>query len=190
VNGGPRFVTARMEPADIPQVVEIDRRSFPLPWSEASYRHELAANPASHLLVLVDLTGLSQPRFMARLFGARAARKVIGYAGFWFVVDEAHISTIAVRPEYRRRGLGEQLLVALLETALDLGVALATLEVRVSNAAAQSLYHKYGFEEVGRRKHYYRDNGEDAVLMTVQLDAARRAQIRSHGESILAQARS
>ncbi len=166
-----------MDPADIPQVLEIDRLSFPLPWSEASYRHELTANPASHFLVMMDPQAQVQPKLLARWLGARSSRKVVGYAGFWLVVDEAHISTIAVRPEYRGQGLGEQLLVALLKRALDLGAAMATLEVRVGNGVAQNLYRKYGFEEVGRRKHYYRDNGEDALLMTVRLDPARREQV-------------
>jgi ribosomal-protein-alanine N-acetyltransferase len=179
---------APMTVADIPQVLEIDRLSFPLPWSEASYRHELTANPAAHFLVLVDPDRQHQPGAVARLFGAAATRELIGFGGFWFIVDEAHISTIAIRPEYRRRRLGEQLLVALLARALNLGAVMATLEVRVSNAAAQQLYRKYGFGEVGRRRHYYRDNGEDALLLTVYLDAARREQVLAQNKLQLTQA--
>jgi len=94
-------------------------------------------------------------------------RVVVGYIGFWYVVDEAHISTLAVHPAYRGRGIGAQLLAAMLREAAGLGARLATLEVRVGNLAAQRLYLKFGFEEVGRRPAYYRDNAEDALLMTL-----------------------
>jgi ribosomal-protein-alanine N-acetyltransferase len=91
---------------------------------------------------------------------------VLGYGGFWLMVDEAHISTIAVHPMWRGRGLGEMALVAMIEAAILRGAAEVTLEVRVSNGVAQSLYRKYAFVQVGRRKGYYQDNGEDALIMT------------------------
>jgi ribosomal-protein-alanine N-acetyltransferase len=90
----------------------------------------------------------------------------LGYGGFWLMYDEAHISTLAVRAELRRQGLGELLLIGLLDEARRAGALCATLEVRVSNAAAQALYTKYGFEQAGRRKAYYTDNQEDALILT------------------------
>ncbi len=116
------------------------------------------------IFVAVD----GQRRGWRSWFGLKEYRWVAGFVGYWHVVDEAHISTIAVHPKWRGSGVGEQLLRATLEHALSLGAQMATLEVRVSNAAAQNLYRKYHFEEVGRRKNYYRDNGEDAVLMTAE----------------------
>jgi ribosomal-protein-alanine N-acetyltransferase len=92
--------------------------------------------------------------------------RVLGYGGFWAIVDEAHISTIAVHPDWRGRGLGAMVLAALIDTAILRGAAEVTLEVRVSNEIAQNLYRRYGFVEVGRRKKYYRDNNEDALIMT------------------------
>jgi ribosomal-protein-alanine N-acetyltransferase len=184
---------------DIEAVLDIDRLSFPLPWSASSYRYELTQNAHSYFFVaLAPQSGpaipVAPPRGppfpraggRARLWGLRRSspeaaatpRLVVGYAGFWFIVDEAHISTIAVHPDWRGQGAGEQLLAAALERALDLNAIKATLEVRVSNTRAQNLYRKYGFEEVGRRRHYYRDNGEDALLMTAELHADYRDQMR------------
>ncbi len=94
------------------------------------------------------------------------AAPVAGYAGLWAVCDEGHITTIAVEPPQRRRGVGELLLNGLIDLGFEMGVEVLTLEVRVSNIAAQRLYAKYGFEEAGRRIRYYTDNGEDALIMT------------------------
>ncbi len=150
------LVIAPMEVSDLPQVVAIDESSFATPWSAASYHYELTENRVAHFLVGVA-PGNGYPR------------QVVGYAGYWLVVDEAHIGTLAVHPAWRRRGLGERLLTALLQQALALGARSATLEVRAGNLAAQALYRKHGFDDVGRRKHYYRDNGEDALLLTARL---------------------
>ena len=139
---------------DLPAVMEIDRLSFPLPWPERSFRYEVLENPASNMLV-------------AGLPGSEDHRP-IGFAGFWLIVDEAHISTIAVHPDWRRTGVGAELLVAVLDLADRLGAEMATLEVRVSNEAAVNLYRKFGFRIVGRRPRYYRDNDEDALLMTLR----------------------
>lgn len=139
--------------ADIPEVVAIDRLSFSLPWPERSYRYELTENSASRLIV-------------AEVSASPRAR-VVGYVGLWLLVDEAHVSTIAVHPSDRGRGIGEALLLAALDLAGRLGAEVATLEVRASNAAAQALYQKHGFSVVGRRPGYYKDNQEDAVLMTL-----------------------
>ncbi len=186
---------------DIPRVLEIDQLSFPLPWSPTSYRYELTQNPNSHFWVAVAADAArpasAAPRpagGLERLMPSRwfrpaappdGARNVVAYGGFWFIIDEAHVSTIAVHPDWRGRRVGERLLVAMLEQALDLGAATATLEVRVSNERAQGLYRKYRFEVVGRRKHYYRDNGEDALLMTAELRPGYREDMRR----LLAQAR-
>ncbi len=155
---------APMTLADVQQVVEIDHLSFPLPWSANSYRHELLENDHAHFFVATD----GVRRGWRAWLGLPAARRVIGFVGYWYVIDEAHISTIAVHPGWRGHGVGERLLRAALKHALGLGATMATLEVRVSNVAAQNLYRKYHFEEVGLRKQYYRDNGEDALLMTVK----------------------
>jgi ribosomal-protein-alanine N-acetyltransferase len=159
---------ARMELADIPQVLGIDRQSFPLPWSEGAYRRELSENANSHFLVAYLPSGAGPPERTWRGWLRREPpRVIVGYVGFWYVVDEAHISTLAVHPGFRGQGIGARLLVAMLGEAAALGARLVTLEVRVSNLAAQRLYRKFGFEEVGRRKGYYRDNAEDALLMTL-----------------------
>ncbi|MBI2845936.1 MAG: ribosomal protein S18-alanine N-acetyltransferase [Chloroflexi bacterium] len=141
---------------DISEVLAIERQSFPNPWPASAYRYELAQNDRAQY-------------FVARPSLSYPAEKgpVVGYGGFWLVTGEAHISTIAVHPDYRRTGLGELLLEAMIEHALSLGADLMTLEVRVSNGGAQGLYHKYGFRESGVRKEYYSDNREDALLMTI-----------------------
>ncbi len=93
------------------------------------------------------------------------AKSVVGYAGAWLMVDEAHITTIAVHPDYRGKGVGEMLLVSLIERAIKAGAKWVTLEVRVSNHVAQNLYRKYTFKEAGVRRRYYSDNNEDALVM-------------------------
>jgi len=144
-------IIREMTLSDLPVVLEIDRLSFPLPWSERTYRFELEENQAACLYVA------EAPN--------NGVFKVVGYVGIWFIVDEAHISTIAVHPNYRGHGLGERLLQRVLEYALNKEATTVTLEVRVSNQAALNLYYKYGFEVVGNRPRYYRDNNEDAYLM-------------------------
>ncbi len=155
---------------DLGQVVAIDRLSFPQPWSESSYRFELTQNGAAHFWVAVA-TETQRPTLLDRVFG-RASRTVVGYGGLWHVVDEAHINTLAVHPDWRGRRVGERLLTCLLDDARRLGAVTATLEVRVGNVVAQNLYRRYGFLEVGRRPRYYADN-EDALLMTVFLSGAK-----------------
>ena len=158
---------AAMIEDDIPQVATIDRISFPQPWSENSYRYELRDNEHAHFIVALDPDSRVAPNWLDRLFGRSPTRRVIGYAGYWLVEDEAHINTIAVHPEWRRRGIGDRLLRTLLADARAARARSATLEVRVSNTSAQQLYRKYGFEPVGQRPRYYRD-GEDALLMTAK----------------------
>jgi ribosomal-protein-alanine N-acetyltransferase len=145
-------VIRRMKLNDLDTVLDIDRLSFPLPWSERTYRYELLENRSSHMYV-VEVVEDQIP-------------KIVGYVGFWFIVDEAHISTLAVHPDYRGQGIGELLLRTALNGANDLDARIVTLEVRTSNAAAIRLYEKFDFKVVGSRPRYYRDNNEDALLMT------------------------
>jgi ribosomal-protein-alanine N-acetyltransferase len=163
---------------DIPEVMAIEKTAFPIPWPEQAYRHELLENPNAYFIV-VRLTQLhddsvpgdarSTQNLLQRLMPrpVRPAPPVIGFAGLWMIVDEGHVSTIASHKDWRGRGVGELMLVSLLRESQRRNAAFATLEVRVSNHVAQNLYTKYGFVEVGRRKRYYRDNNEDALIMTV-----------------------
>jgi ribosomal-protein-alanine N-acetyltransferase len=155
---------------DVPQVMAIEREAFPLPWPERAYRYELSQNKNSHYVVL-RLRPAPAPgegwKCLARLWRRGPRLPVLGYGGFWMIAGETHISTLAVAPALRRRGLGELLLWSMLKQATLMGTFEVTLEVRVSNYAAQNLYLKYGFEKVGRRRRYYQDNGEDAWIMTV-----------------------
>jgi ribosomal-protein-alanine N-acetyltransferase len=140
-----RLTIELMREEHIPQIHGIEVRSYACPWSENSFRAELS-NRMSHYIV------------------ARSANEIVGYAGQWIVVDEAHITTLAVAPEHRRKRYGELLLTELLTYAVERGLSRITLEVRLSNEAAQSLYHKYGFETVAIRRAYYPDR-EDACVM-------------------------
>jgi ribosomal-protein-alanine N-acetyltransferase len=105
---------------------------------------------------------------MAHYLVVRAGERVVAYAGLWLMVDEAHVTTFAVLPAYRRRGIAGQLLSHLIELAADLGATVVTLEVRISNLAARQLYERFGFRPVGVRPRYYTDNGEDALIMTTE----------------------
>jgi ribosomal-protein-alanine N-acetyltransferase len=148
----PDVVIRRMTLDDLTAVMRIDSLSLPTPWSERNFRYELIENPASQLLV-------------AERSGKDA--QILGFIGFWMLVDEAHISTIAVDPDHRRSGIGELLLRGAMQMAVPLGATLMTLEVRQSNFGAINLYAKQGFQITGRRRQYYRDNQEDAILMTL-----------------------
>ena len=152
----PPFRLRSMQLADIEDVMAIERESFPSTWSEAGYRHELTANQQAYYVVLEYEVG-------------PGAARLIGYAGHWIVADEAHISTIAVAPDWRRKGLGALLLLWMINHAQSHDVAIVSLEVRERNEAAQSLYASYGFVTVGQRRRYYRDTGEDALLMDLDL---------------------
>lgn len=144
----PKPYTLRsMQLADIPQVMAIEEAVFPTPWPKEAYVFELTKNPVSCCLV-VEANGI-----------------LVGYGCESLVVDELHISNIAVDPPWRGKGLGELLLLAMIAEGIRQEGNLATLEVRVSNHVAQSLYQKYGFLVVGKRKRYYQDNREDALIM-------------------------
>ena len=139
---------------DLARVVEIDRLSFSLPWSENAFRFELLENPSSLSLA-------------AELGQEGQSPNIVGYGVAWLIMDEAHIATIAVHPAHRQRGIAKRLLAEMLKAAIERGARLATLEVREGNLAAQRLYRRFGFENVGRRPRYYMDNQEDAIIMTV-----------------------
>ncbi len=145
------FSIRRMTLDDVEQVIAIDQASFSLPWPERTFRYEVAENSAARPWVL-DVDG-------------RVAAMIV----VWFILDEAHVATIATHPDFRRQGFGRKLLVHALNTAKEEGAKTALLEVRVSNDMAQEMYRKLGFVEVNRRQRYYSDNGEDAILMTANL---------------------
>ena len=179
------YIVRPMMLRHLPAVLAIERMSFALPWPESAYRHEVTQNELAHYSVLccrqpsgpsgVGAASTSAWRRLKRAVWRRVAPLddvVLGYGGFWMLVDEAHVSTLAVRSDVRGHGLGELLLLGLLEEARRNGALTATLEVRVSNAAARALYTKYGFEQVGRRKNYYQDNGEDALILTTPVFGA------------------
>ncbi len=132
---------------DIDRVLEIERLCFPVPWSKESFKLEVERN-----------------RF-AKYLAVKYGGEVIGYGGMWLIIDEAHITNIAIHPDYRRRGLGRALLLSLMEEAIKKGIKSMTLEVRVSNLGAQALYRELDFEDGGIRKGYYADTNEDALIM-------------------------
>jgi [ribosomal protein S18]-alanine N-acetyltransferase len=136
---------------DIDDVLKIEHASFTIPWSRESFYNELVHNNYSNYIIM-EWNG-----------------QVIGYCGMWLVIDEAHITNVAVLPEFRGKKLGEALMRKAMETAKELGAKTMTLEVRVSNHVAQSLYRKLGFLNGGIRKQYYTDNQEDALVMWVNL---------------------
>jgi ribosomal-protein-alanine N-acetyltransferase len=142
------IVLDRMTVEDLPAIHEIERESFSTPWPAHAYRQELETNRLAHYMV------------------ARWGDQIVGFAGVWLLVDEAHITTFAVRGTWRRQGVGERLLLAVLDLARSRGAHEATLEVRPSNMPARRLYEKYGFKVVGTRTRYYSDDNEDALIMT------------------------
>lgn len=141
---------APMTMDDIPQVHQIERVSFPVPWPSYAFRQELETNRMAHYLV-------------AHMGGA-----VVAYGGIWLMVDEAHVTSFAVHPAHRRAGIGGRLMLDLMALSVRLGARVATLEVRLSNEAARLLYGRFGFRPVGVRARYYSDNGEDALIMTTE----------------------
>ncbi len=164
------FVVQHMKVQDVPEVMAIEKTSFPLPWPATAYRHELTHNKHSHYIVVRKRGPPTLPlrnRWFDHWFGRTKPRPplMVGYGGFWVLDKEAHISTIAVRPDWRGRGIGELLLAAMIDLARTLNAQVVTLEVRVSNEVAQNLYRKYMFKETGYRRRYYRDNDEDALSM-------------------------
>lgn len=145
---------------DLTAVKEIDRLSFPTPARDGMFEHEIDGNNLAYYQVLEQVTDSQNT-------------SIIGYSGYWLIGDELHVSTIATHPTWRGKKLGELLLLNMLMDCYKQPTSIATLEVRINNKTAQNLYLKYKFDIVGQRKRYYRDTGEDALIMTVQfLDAA------------------
>ena len=144
------FPIRRMTVEDVPAVAELDRISFSLPWTERSFHFEVSSNPAS------------------RCWVAEQGGQIIGVVVAWLLLDEVHIATIATHPEFRRQGIAQALLAHVLKSGAQEGALSSFLEVRASNSAAQAMYHKFGYEETGRRLRYYKDNCEDAILMTLE----------------------
>lgn len=143
-------MTVAIEPMrikDLGEVLEIERLSFPIPWSKRTFLYELLENEQAVYLV------------------AWEAKKIRGYIGMWMVIDEGHITNLAVHPAYRRRGIGRVLLETLIMESAKRGIHRLTLEVRRSNLGAQALYGRMGFKNAGIRPRYYQDNREDAMIM-------------------------
>ena len=179
------YLIEPMRVSDLDAVMEIELVSFSAPWSAKSYDYELHYNANAHYFVAREQPKTPPLPAPTRAWWQRWFRwnepsrvsngnaRIVGYAGFWMMLDEAHISTIAAHPEWRRRGIGELLLLAMIRSAQESRANVLTLEVRVSNLEAQALYRKYGFKIVGERKAYYSDNREDALIMTTpRLDTA------------------
>jgi ribosomal-protein-alanine N-acetyltransferase len=144
-----KLTIRKMTLEDVPSVIDLDQKSFSLPWPERSFRFELSANPASRCWV-AELDG-----------------RIVGMIVVWLIIDEAHVATIATHPDFRRRGIGTKLLSHALRLMMDEGAQSSFLEVRESNFSAQEMYRKFGYEASGRRPHYYKDNDEDAILMNL-----------------------
>ncbi len=184
------YYVRRMHQEDISQVAEIDREAFPAEWPPPNFKNELQ-NRLAHYVVACDtekeedrrevnvppskgFSGFvsklrylfSDNRYSGNDPTAPSEQYVVGFAGFWIMADEAHMTTIAARKSLRQQGIGELLLIATADLAARLRARIITLEVRISNTAAQSLYTKYAFTEVGVRRSYYTNNKEDAILMS------------------------
>lgn len=144
-----------MTSADLDDVSALDQLSFSLPWPESSFRFELEENKVSRCWV-------------AEVQEVEGKPKIAGMIVIWLIVDEAHVATLAVHPDFRRRGIARQLLAHTLIDAYHAGASRSFLEVRSGNLAAQRLYQQFGYEEIGVRPRYYKDNHEDAVMMNLE----------------------
>ncbi|MFK9094384.1 ribosomal protein S18-alanine N-acetyltransferase [Bacillus salipaludis] len=145
------YVFRQMREEDIDQVLEVEHASFTLPWSREAFYNELYNNKFAVYIVLEE------------------DDRIIGYCGTWVVIDEAHVTNVAILPSYRGKKLGEALMSKLMSVSREMGARTMTLEVRVTNHVAQSLYRKLGFQNGGIRKNYYSDNQEDALIMWVKI---------------------
>ncbi|MBN6889792.1 ribosomal protein S18-alanine N-acetyltransferase [Cytobacillus horneckiae] len=140
-----------MKEQDIDDVLKVEHESFSVPWSREAFYNEITKNQFAAYIVIEE------------------NGQVIGYSGTWVVTDEAHVTNVAILPQYRGRKLGEAMMKKLMEIASELGAKTMTLEVRVTNEVARKLYRKLGFQDGGIRKNYYTDNQEDALIMWVNL---------------------
>jgi len=151
-----------MRESDVNTVQEIEREIFATPWPRNAYYRELASRASAHYVVLRHEGNVERP------VGYRLADfdpSIIGYGGMWRMYDEAHVTTIGVRRDLHHRGHGRVLFAGLVQAAYDMGAKWVTLEVRTSNENAMKMYEAFGFKVIGRRKGYYTDNGEDAIVM-------------------------
>ncbi len=151
-----------MREADIATVQEIEREIFSTPWPRNAYYRELASRSSAHYLVLRQEGPVEMP---AGIQGSDFDPSIVGYGGMWRMYDEAHVTTIGVRHDLQHRGFGRVLFAGLVQAAYDMGAKWVTLEVRTSNENAMKMYEAFGFKVIGRRKGYYTDNGEDAIVM-------------------------
>ena len=142
----------KMTVEDIDQVYEIEKSAFTLPWTKESFHYEMTNNDHAYYVL------------------AETEKGIVGYCGMWLILDESHVTNIAILPDERGKKLGERLMKKAIEIAKDQGAVLMTLEARVSNHVAQNLYRKLGFQNGGIRKRYYTDNLEDALVMWVKFD--------------------
>ena len=197
----------RMRREDVDRVLEIDRAAFPAEWPPPDFGRELDNRMACYIVAcrteagnipeLVEESRKPDPLAkgfaglisrVRKLFGnnrlpdkepsARDDEVITGFAGFWVMVDEAHITSIATREAYQRQGIGELMLQSIIDLATGRKARIVTLEVRVSNTVAQGLYTRYGFNHVGLRRGYYTDNREDAIVMST--DSISSAAFRAH----------
>lgn len=152
-----KLVYRAMTVHDIPAILAIEEEAFTIPWSEEAFRNELMNNMFARYVVI------------------EYRNELIGYGGMWIIVDEAHVTNIAIRSDCRGMGLGSRLLDRMRAAAVEYGAVRMTLEVRVSNEHAQRLYRKLGFQSAGIRKGYYSDNNEDALIMWAELAGEQRS---------------
>jgi [ribosomal protein S18]-alanine N-acetyltransferase len=146
------YIIAPMQPTDLDEVLAIERAAFPSAWSRGSYERELRNSGSYYFTVRYETT-------------------LVGYAGMWVIIDEAHITTLAVHQDWRRRGIAAKLLTMLIAHAREQGASRLTLEVRVHNEPARALYRQFGFEEKGLLHGYYGDTGEDGIVMWKMLES-------------------
>ena len=152
----------RMRSGDLDEVLDIERASFSSPWSRRAFLHELEHNRVAELWVSRSAAGPSEG----------GGGRVVGYLCLWAIADEVHVTNLAVHPAWRRRGVARHLLGTLLEHHRRRGATRVVLEVRPANSGARRLYRSFGFREIGRRRGYYFDTGEDARLLEAHLTEA------------------
>jgi ribosomal-protein-alanine N-acetyltransferase len=186
------YAVRPMQIEDVPQVSEIDKEAFPTQWPPPSFRRDLNSRLIRYLVALEESSPCRStevnkskakgnlPRLVSLIShllkkehspsdeGSQNKQNILGYASMWLMVDEAHLTSIAVRETHRQRGIGELLLISIINLAAQLKAQVVTLEVRQSNLSAQALYEKYGFTKVGMRRGYYSDDGENAVIMNTE----------------------
>ncbi len=148
---GKKTVIREMIDLDVPAVANIERLSFAFPWSEEALRQELENSLACYYILENN-------------------KELIGYIGTWVIFDEAQVTNVAIHPDFQNKGFGRKLLAYFFTQMKSKGMNVVTLEVRPSNGQAIKLYEQFGFKEIGRRKEYYSDNKEDALIFEVKIN--------------------